>query len=187
VATPGRLLDLMHRGVVSTSQIKFVVLDEADEMFGMGFQEDIDEILKRTPDTRRTWLFSATMPAAAERIARAYMQDPLEVSMGQRNVGAENIEHIYYVIKEKDRYAALKRLIDFEPDIYGLVFAAPGWKPALWRKNLPRRGIMPRRCTVICRRISATGSCVGSGIALCIFWSPPMWLPGALMWKIYPM
>ena len=122
VATPGRLIDLMHRGVVSTSHIRFVVLDEADEMFTMGFQEDIDEILQRTPDTRRTWLFSATMPAAAERIAMTYMQDPIEVSMGQRNVGAENIEHIYYVIKEKDRYAALKRLIDFEPDIYGLVF-----------------------------------------------------------------
>ena len=122
VATPGRLLDLMHRGVVPTSQIRFVVLDEADEMFTMGFQEDIDEILKRTPDTRRTWLFSATMPAAAERIAKTYMQDPIELSVGQRNRGAENIEHIYYVIKEKDRYAALKRLIDFEPDIYGLVF-----------------------------------------------------------------
>jgi ATP-dependent RNA helicase DeaD len=122
VATPGRLLDLMHRGVVSTSHIRFVVLDEADEMFSMGFQEDIDEILKRTPDTRRTWLFSATMPAAAERIAKTYMQEPIELSMGKRNLGAENIAHIYYVIKEKDRYAALKRLIDFEPDIYGLVF-----------------------------------------------------------------
>ncbi|WP_419659169.1 DeaD: cold-shock DEAD box protein [Desulfosarcina variabilis str. Montpellier] len=122
VATPGRLLDLMHRGVVPTSQIRFVVLDEADEMFTMGFQEDIDEILKQTPDTRRTWLFSATMPAAAERIAKTYMHDPIELSMGQRNMGAENIEHIYYVVKEKDRYIALKRLIDFEPDIYGLVF-----------------------------------------------------------------
>ena len=122
VATPGRLLDLMHRGVVSTSQIRFVVLDEADEMFTMGFQEDIDEILKQTPDTRRTWLFSATMPAAAQRIAKTYMQNPIELSVGQRNRGAENIEHIYYVIKEKDRYEALKRLIDFEPDIYGLVF-----------------------------------------------------------------
>ncbi len=122
VATPGRLLDLMHRGVVPTAQIGVVVLDEADEMFTMGFQEDIDEILKRTPDTRRTWLFSATMPAAAERIAKTYMQDPIELSMGQRNVGAENIDHVYYVIKEKDRYGALKRLIDFEPDIYGLVF-----------------------------------------------------------------
>jgi ATP-dependent RNA helicase DeaD len=122
VATPGRLLDLMHRGVVSTSHIKFVVLDEADEMFSMGFVEDIDEILKQTPDTRRTWLFSATMPKAAERIAKTYMYEPLEVSIGKRNIGAENIEHIYYVIKEKDRYAALKRLIDFEPDIYGLIF-----------------------------------------------------------------
>ena len=122
VATPGRLLDLMQRRVVSASTIKVVVLDEADEMFGMGFQEDIDEILKRTPDTRRTWLFSATMPDAAERIAKNYMQNPLKVSVGQQNAGAENIEHVYYVVKEKDRYAALKRLIDYEPDIYGLVF-----------------------------------------------------------------
>ncbi|GAB6905201.1 DbpA RNA binding domain protein [Desulfosarcina cetonica] len=122
VATPGRLLDLMHRGVVSTAHVQFVVLDEADEMFSMGFQEDIDEILKRTPGTRRTWLFSATMPAAAERIAKTYMKDPIEVSTGRRNMGAENIGHIYYVIKEADRYAALKRLIDIEPDIYGLIF-----------------------------------------------------------------
>ena len=122
VATPGRLLDLMRRGVVSTQNIKFVVLDEADEMFSMGFQEDLDDILKRTPATRRTWLFSATMPAGAERIAKTYMRDPLEVSIGQRNGGAENIEHVYYVVKEKDRYEALKRLIDFEPDIFGLVF-----------------------------------------------------------------
>ncbi len=140
VATPGRLLDLMKRGVVSTSHIKFVVLDEADEMLSMGFQEDIDDILKRTPDTRRTWLFSATMPAAAARIAKTYMHDPVEVSIGQRNGGAENIEHVYYVIKEKDRYAALRRLIDYEPDIYGLVFCRTRAETRTVAEKLSRDG-----------------------------------------------
>lgn len=122
VATPGRLLDLLNRGVVPTPHIRFVVLDEADEMFSMGFQEDINDILKRTPETKQTWLFSATMPSAAARIAKTYMHDPVEVTVGRRNIGAENIHHACYVIKEKDRYPALKRLIDFEPDIYGLIF-----------------------------------------------------------------
>jgi ATP-dependent RNA helicase DeaD len=122
VATPGRLLDLMNRRVVTTPHIRFVVLDEADEMFSMGFQEDINDILKRTPVTKRTWLFSATMPSFAAKIAKAYMHDPVEVTVSRRNIGAENIAHTCYVIKEKDRYAALKRLIDFEPDIYGLIF-----------------------------------------------------------------
>jgi ATP-dependent RNA helicase DeaD len=122
VATPGRLLDLMNRKAVTPKQIRFVVLDEADEMFSMGFQEDINEILMRTPETRRTWLFSATMPSAAAKIAKTYMNNPVEVTMGRRNISAEHILHTCYVIREKDRYAALKRLIDFEPDIYGLIF-----------------------------------------------------------------
>ncbi len=122
VATPGRLIDLMNRGTVNTTHIRFVVLDEADEMFSMGFQEDINDILKRTPETKRTWLFSATMPSSAARIAKTYMHDPVEVTVGKRNIGAENIRHTYYVIREVDRYAALKRLIDFEPQIYGLIF-----------------------------------------------------------------
>ncbi len=140
VATPGRLLDLMNRGVVGTTHIGFVVLDEADEMFSMGFQEDIDEILKNTPATRRTWLFSATMPKAAARIAKTYMQDPMEVTIGQRNTGAENIAHTYYVIKEKDRYAALKRLIDFEPDIYGLIFCRTRAETRTVAENLSKEG-----------------------------------------------
>jgi ATP-dependent RNA helicase DeaD len=122
VATPGRLLDLIRRKAVRTADIRICVLDEADEMLSMGFQEELDEIMKLTPATKRTWLFSATMPSEAARIARAYMTDPVEVTIGRRNVSAANIEHTCYVIKEKDRYPALKRLIDFAPDIYGLIF-----------------------------------------------------------------
>ncbi len=122
VATPGRLLDLMNRGIIPLDHIRFVVLDEADEMLSMGFYEDINEILKRLPESRRTWLFSATMPDSAARIAQDYMRNPVKVTMGRRNTGAENIRHTCYVIREKDRYAALKRLIDFEPGIYGLIF-----------------------------------------------------------------
>jgi ATP-dependent RNA helicase DeaD len=122
VATPGRLLDLIRRKAVRTADIRICVLDEADEMLSMGFQEELDEILKLTPETKRIWLFSATMPSEAARMAQAYMTDPVEVTVGRPNVGAANIEHTCYVIKEKDRYPALKRLIDFEPDIYGLIF-----------------------------------------------------------------
>ena len=122
VATPGRLLDLIRRKAVLTGNIQVCVLDEADEMLSMGFQEELDEILRQTPPTKRTWLFSATMPPGAARLAKAYMTDPLEVIAGKRNMGADNIHHTCYVIKEKDRYPALKRLIDYAPDIYGLIF-----------------------------------------------------------------
>jgi ATP-dependent RNA helicase DeaD len=122
VATPGRLIDLIRRKAVRLSNVRYVVLDEADEMLSMGFQEDIDEILQQTPEDKHTWLFSATMPKAAERIARNYMTNPAEVTIGSRNKSADNISHICYVIREKDRYAALKRLIDYAPDIFGLIF-----------------------------------------------------------------
>jgi ATP-dependent RNA helicase DeaD len=105
-----------------TDDIRFCVLDEADEMLSMGFQEELDEILKQTPPGKNTWLFSATMPSEAARIAKAYMTEPVEVTIGRQNEGAANIDHTCYVIKEKDRYAALKRLIDYVPDIYGLIF-----------------------------------------------------------------
>ncbi|RJQ74414.1 MAG: DEAD/DEAH box helicase [Desulfobacteraceae bacterium] len=140
VATPGRLLDLMNRSAVNISQVRFVVLDEADEMFSMGFQEDINDILKRTPESKRTWLFSATMPSSAARIAKTYMRDPVEVTVGRRNIGAANIDHTYFVIKEKDRYAALKRLIDFEPDIYGLIFCRTRAETATVAANLAGDG-----------------------------------------------
>ena len=122
VATPGRLVDLINRKVVLLNQVKYVVLDEADEMLNMGFKEDIDAILDTTPIDKNVWLFSATMPNDVARIARTYMTDPLEVSIGHKNQSNENIDHIYYMVKERDRYEATKRLIDFNPNIYGLIF-----------------------------------------------------------------
>ena len=122
VATPGRLVDLINRKAIVLQEVQCVVLDEADEMLNMGFKEDIDMILRQTPEKKNVWLFSATMPKEVAMIAKTYMTDPLEVSIGHKNQGNENIEHIYYSVKEKDRYAALKRLIDVNPDIFGLVF-----------------------------------------------------------------
>ncbi len=122
VATPGRLIDLIERKAIDLSHVDVVVLDEADEMLNMGFKDDLDEILGNTPPTKNTWLFSATMPREVERIASKYMESPLEISMGKKNQGAENIEHIYYQVQQRDRYAALKRIADFYPDIFGIVF-----------------------------------------------------------------
>jgi ATP-dependent RNA helicase DeaD len=122
VATPGRLMDLINRRAINLNQIEVVVLDEADEMLNMGFKEDIDAILEKTPQFKNVWLFSATMPKEVARIAQTYMEDPLEISIGHKNQSNENIEHIYYVVKEKDRYNGLKRLIDTHPEIFGLVF-----------------------------------------------------------------
>lgn len=122
VATPGRLLDFIRRQVIDLSQVAYLVLDEADEMLNMGFQEDIDAILDQTPAGKRTWLFSATMPREVAAIAKKYMHAPREVTIGKKDSGAENITHIHFIVKEKDRYQALKRIIDFHPDIYGLVF-----------------------------------------------------------------
>jgi len=122
VATPGRLVDLIDRRAIRLQDVKYVVLDEADEMLNMGFKEDIDLILRQTPEEKNVWLFSATMPKEVAEISKNYMSNPLEVSIGHKNQGNVNIEHIYYAVKERDRYAALKRLIDANPDIFGLVF-----------------------------------------------------------------
>ncbi len=122
VATPGRLLDFIKRKIVKLSHVSYVVLDEADEMLNMGFKEELDAILETTPPDKRTWLFSATMPNEVAGIAKKYMQNPIEVTMGEKNSSAENILHLNYIVKEKDRYHALKRIIDYYPDIYGLVF-----------------------------------------------------------------
>jgi len=122
VATPGRLVDMIERGIVDLARIEFVVLDEADEMLTMGFKDDLDLILSQTPDEKNTWLFSATMPNEVQRIAKNYMSNPHEVTVGQRNSGNENIEHLYYVVHAKDRYLALKRIADFNPDIFAIVF-----------------------------------------------------------------
>lgn len=122
VATPGRLMDLINRRAIDLGGISTVILDEADEMLNMGFKEDIDAILEKTPAHKNVWLFSATMPKEVANIAKNYMKDPLEVSIGHKNQSNENIDHVYYVVKERDRYLALKRLIDLNPHIFGLVF-----------------------------------------------------------------
>ena len=122
VATPGRLIDLIGRKAIKLQTVQFIVLDEADEMLNMGFQEDIDEILSHTPEEKKIWLFSATMPREVRSIAANYMSDPFELTVGRKNESAENIEHYYYVMHERDRYAALKRILDAEPEIYGIIF-----------------------------------------------------------------
>lgn len=140
VATPGRLVDLASRKAIRLEEVDWVVLDEADEMLNMGFKEDIDLILERTPDTKNVWLFSATMPKEVAAIAKNYMTDPLEVSIGHKNQTNENIEHIYFMVKEKDRYAATKRLIDFNPSIYGLIFCRTRRETALVAEMLEKDG-----------------------------------------------
>jgi ATP-dependent RNA helicase DeaD len=122
VATPGRLVDILERKVLDLSHIDIVVLDEADEMLNMGFKDDLDFILGNTPPTKNTWLFSATMPQEVERIAKKYMESPMEISVGKKNQGNENISHVYYMVQQRDRYAALKRIADFYPDIFSIVF-----------------------------------------------------------------
>lgn len=122
VATPGRLMDLMKRKKVETSAIRFVVLDEADVMLNMGFRDDIESILKQMPETRRTLLFSATMPKEISNIVHRFMKNYEEIVEGTKNSGAANVEHIYYLTPEKHKYAALKRIVDSNPDIYGIVF-----------------------------------------------------------------
>lgn len=122
VATPGRLVDIIERRAIDLSHVDIVVLDEADEMLNMGFKDDLDFILGNTPPTKNTWLFSATMPQEVERIAKKYMESPIEISVGKKNQGNENISHVYYMVQQRDRYAALKRIADFYPDIFSIVF-----------------------------------------------------------------
>ncbi len=121
-ATPGRLLDLINREVVDLSYVKAVVLDEADEMLNMGFKEELESILETTPKDRNTFLFSATMPKQLLSIANRYMKNPVEITIGKRNAGAENVEHQSYFVHARDKYLALKRIVDFHPNIYGIVF-----------------------------------------------------------------
>ena len=122
VATPGRLIDLMKRGVAKLDDVHNVVLDEADEMLNMGFQESIDEILESVPEDRNTLLFSATMSRDIERIAKGYLRDYKEIVVGSRNEGAEHVNHIYYMVNAKDKYLALKRLVDYYPRIFAIIF-----------------------------------------------------------------
>lgn len=122
VATPGRLIDLIERKAINLEQIKYVVLDEADEMLNMGFQDDIEFILKNTPKRESTWLFSATMPPEIKKVSKRYMNDPKEVQVGKVNTANKNIDHQYYITSAQHRYEALKRLIDFNPGMYGIIF-----------------------------------------------------------------
>lgn len=122
VATPGRLIDLMNRGVAKLDKVSNVVLDEADEMLNMGFSESIDTILEAVPKDRNTLLFSATMSREIEKIARNYLREYKEIVVGSRNEGAENVNHIYYMVRSKDKYLALKRIVDYYPRIYAIIF-----------------------------------------------------------------
>ncbi len=122
VATPGRMLDMLNRKKVSVSAIQWLVLDEADEMLNMGFKEELGGVLASTPENKRVLLFSATMPRGIEAIAHSYMKKPMEITVGIRNTGAENVSHQYYVVHAKNRYLALKRIADFYPDIYAIIF-----------------------------------------------------------------
>jgi len=122
VATPGRLLDLMRRRAIKLGSVHTVVLDEADEMLNMGFLDSINDILAEVPEDRSTLLFSATMPNEVAVIAKKYMKKPIEITIGNKNSGAENIKHLYYTVHAKDKYTALKRIVDFYPSIYGIVF-----------------------------------------------------------------
>lgn len=122
VATPGRLIDLINRKTVDLQAVKNVVLDEADEMLSMGFSEDIDEILSHIPGERNMLLFSATMPAGIGRITKKYMRQPHEIIIGRKNEGAQNVRHMYYMVNARDKYLVLKRIADYNPNIYGIVF-----------------------------------------------------------------
>ncbi|HIP82884.1 MAG TPA: DEAD/DEAH box helicase, partial [Desulfocapsa sulfexigens] len=122
VATPGRLKDLLNRKAINLSHINYVVFDEADEMLQMGFKDDLTEILSHTPKEKNTLLFSATMPGEVAMIAKKYMSNPVELTIGTKNAGSKNVRHEYYLIHPRNRYLALKRIVDNSPDIYSIIF-----------------------------------------------------------------
>ena len=122
VGTPGRTVDLINRRKLVLDNIQWLVLDEADEMLNMGFKDELDKILETTPKSKQTLLFSATFPKEVESIARNYMNNPVEISAGKKNIGADNVTHEYYLVSDRNRYPALKRIADINPDIYSIVF-----------------------------------------------------------------
>lgn len=140
VATPGRLIDLMKRGAAKLHLVQNIVLDEADEMLSMGFQEDIDSILEGMPEEHNTLLFSATMSKEIEQIAKKYLHEAHEIQVGSRNEGAENVNHIFYMVHAKDKYLALKRLVDFYPRIYAIIFCRTKIETQEVADNLIRDG-----------------------------------------------
>jgi ATP-dependent RNA helicase DeaD len=122
VATPGRLIDMIERKAIDLEKVKYVVLDEADEMLNMGFRDDIDFVLKNTVNRESTWLFSATMPQAVRAISKNFMNNPQEVTVGKKNTANVNIDHQYFLTPAQSRYETLKRLVDFNPGMYGIIF-----------------------------------------------------------------
>lgn len=140
VATPGRLIDLIERKAINLGEIKYVVLDEADEMLNMGFQEDIEFILQNTPQRDSTWLFSATMPPEIRKVSKQYMQSPVEITVGKVNAGNKSIDHQYYVSAAQHRYETLKRLIDFNPGMYGIIFTRTKAEAQEIAEKLTREG-----------------------------------------------
>jgi ATP-dependent RNA helicase DeaD len=140
VATPGRLIDLIERKAINLEEIKYVVLDEADEMLNMGFQEDIEFILQNTPQRDSTWLFSATMPQEIRQVSKRYMKEPFEITVGKKNTANKNVDHQFYVTQAQHRYETLKRLIDFNPGIYGIVFTRTKAEAQEISEKLTREG-----------------------------------------------
>ncbi|MBP5346701.1 MAG: DEAD/DEAH box helicase [Bacteroidales bacterium] len=140
VATPGRLIDLIERGACRLDNVKTLVMDEADEMLSMGFQDDIEKILQSVPAEHRTMLFSATMPKQIAAIAKKYMTDPVEITIGHKNEGSANVNHVYYLVHAADKYAALKRIVDFYPNIYGIIFCRTKAETQEIAKNLMDEG-----------------------------------------------
>ncbi|MGB0838285.1 MAG: DEAD/DEAH box helicase [Flavobacteriaceae bacterium] len=122
VGTPGRTVDLIKRGILKLKGVKWLILDEADEMLNMGFKDELDQVLEATPVEKQTLLFSATFPREVENIARNYMHEPVEISSGAKNAGSDNVENDYYIVRDSDRYKALKRIADVNPNVYGIVF-----------------------------------------------------------------
>lgn len=140
VATPGRLIDLIERKAINMEEISYVVLDEADEMLNMGFQEDIETILKTTPKRESTWLFSATMPPEIRGVSKRYMNDPVEITVGKKNTASKNVDHQYVVTQAQHRYEVLKRLIDFNPGMYGIIFTRTKAEAQEISEKLTREG-----------------------------------------------
>jgi ATP-dependent RNA helicase DeaD len=140
VATPGRLIDLIERKAIQLNKIRYVVLDEADEMLNMGFREDIEFILQNTPERESAWLFSATMPSEVRQVSKRFMTDPFEVSIGKVNAANVNIDHQYYLTHGVNRYQTIKRIIDFNPGMYGIVFTRTKIDAQTVTENLIREG-----------------------------------------------
>ncbi len=139
-ATPGRLIDLIERKAINLEKIQYVVLDEADEMLNMGFQDDIEFILQNTPNRESTWLFSATMPPEIRKVSKKYMKQPVEITVGKMNTANINTDHQFYVASSQHRYETLKRLIDFNPGIYGLIFTRTKLDAQKIAEKLTREG-----------------------------------------------